>query len=230
MVARFGEWRTERPSPPSRAAVLRAMDTCGIWHFACHGVHRRTDPLESSLVLSDGRLTLRAIFARPAGPRRLAVLSACRTAAPDSGLLDEVVSFPSALLQSGVAGVVCAQSDIVDRAAMLLVLRFFAELEQDDAPPRALARAQAWLRTATNGQIHAGLRRRLSASDRTTLRQELADWMRAARVHRPDLLGAAELHGRLSRAAPGPRRARHGERTRPRGRGPPCHRHSNKPR
>jgi len=133
------------------------MDLCGIWHFACHGVHRRVDPLESSLLLSDGRLTLRTIFARPPGVRRLAVLSACRTAAPDRGLLDEVVSFPSALLQSGFAGVVCAQSDIVDLAAMLLVLRFLAELEHDDAPPRALARAQAWLRTATNGEIHADL-------------------------------------------------------------------------
>jgi CHAT domain-containing protein len=155
VVARFGTSRTQRPSPPSRAAVLRAMQTCGIWHFACHGIHSRADPLESGLVLSDGRLTLRAIFAQPSGLRRLAVLSACRTAAPDARLLDEVVSFPSALLQSGVAGVVCAQSDIADHAAMLLVLRFFEELERVDAPPRALARAQAWLRTATNEQIHA---------------------------------------------------------------------------
>ena len=157
VVARFGTASSEQPRPASRAAVLRAMDSCGIWHFACHGVHRRSDPLESSLLLADGRLTLRAIFAQPAGVRRLAVLSACRAAAPDEGLLDEVVSFPSAFLQSGVAGVVCAQSDIVDRAAMLLVLRFFGELEIDDAPPRALARAQAWLRTATNGEIHADL-------------------------------------------------------------------------
>jgi CHAT domain-containing protein len=157
VVARLGASRAQRPVPPTRGAVLRAMDTCGIWHFACHGIHQSTDPLESSLVLADGRLTLRAIFARPPGPRRLAVLSACRTATPAERLLDEVVSFPSALLQSGVAGVVCAQSDIVDRAAMLLVLRFFDELEHDDAPPRALARAQAWLRGATNAQIHAAL-------------------------------------------------------------------------
>jgi CHAT domain-containing protein len=157
VVAEFGTSRTLRPRPVTRGAVLRAMDSCGIWHFACHGVHRRSDPLESSLVLADGRLTLRAIFARPAGPRRLAVLSVCRTAAPDQGLLDEVVSFPSALLQSGVAGVVCAQSDVVDRAAMLVILRFFAELESGATPPMALARAQAWLRTATNEQIHAQL-------------------------------------------------------------------------
>lgn len=157
VLARFGTSRTDHPLPATRAAVLRAMDTCGIWHFACHGIHWRTDPLESSLVLSDGRITLRAIFARPATVCRLVVLSACRTAAADEGLLDEVVSFPSALLESGVAGVVCAQSEIVDRAAMLLVLRFFAELAHDGSPPRALARAQAWLRGATNAEIHAAL-------------------------------------------------------------------------
>jgi CHAT domain-containing protein len=157
VVARFGTSRVQRPSPASRAAVLGGMDTCGIWHFACHGVHRPTDPLESSLVLTDGRLSLRAVFARPPADRRLAVLSACRTAAPDRGLLDEVVSFPSALLQAGFAGVVCAQSDVVDRAAMLLVLRFFDELELCDSPAHALSRAQAWLRAATNQEIHAEL-------------------------------------------------------------------------
>ena len=175
VVARFGTSRTERPTPASRAAVLSAMDTCGIWHFACHGVHRQTDPLESSLILIDGRLSLRAVFARPPAGRRLAVLSACRTAAPDRGLLDEVVSFPSALLQAGFGGVVCAQSEIVDRAAMLLVLRFFDELERRESPAHALSRAQAWLRTATNQEIHAELG---SAYPPDPLRQSPADLAR----------------------------------------------------
>ena len=153
---RFREQGAERPTPASRDMVLAAMDRCGIWHFACHGVHHPTNPLDSALVLGDERLTLRSIFARSEASSRLAVLAACRTATPDARLLDEVVSFPSALLQAGVAGVVCAQSDIPDRAAMLLVLRFFDELEHA-TPPRALARAQAWLRAATNARLHDAL-------------------------------------------------------------------------
>ena len=156
VVARWAG-RTEHPEPGSRRAVLQAMDRCGIWHFACHGVHLPGRPLDSRLVLADGPLTLRTIFARPQAAGRLAVLSACRTATPDERLLDEVVSFPSALLQAGVAGVVSAQSDVDDRGATLLVLRFFDELAGGVAPARALARAQGWLAGATNAQIRAEL-------------------------------------------------------------------------
>lgn len=181
---RFREHGAERPAPASRARVLPAMDRCGIWHFACHGVHRPTNPLDSALVLGDGRLTLRSIFARPEATSRLAVLSACRTATPDARLLDEVVSFPSALLQAGVAGVVCAQSDIVDRGAMLLVLRFFDELKRT-VPPRALARAQAWLRSATNEQLHDALGDAYPLPGGLSPAQ-LAFWMRQREFADPD--------------------------------------------
>ncbi len=155
VLARFA-CRAEQPDP-SPAAVLDAMDRCGIWHLACHGSHNPVDPLESSLSLRDGRLTLRTIFARPRGSRRLAVLSACQTAIPGEALLDEVVSFPSALLAAGVAGVVCTQTDVEDGATILLILRFFDELARGSTPARALARAQRWLCNASNAEIHAAL-------------------------------------------------------------------------
>lgn len=91
------------PVAPHGYLVVCSHTPRGIWHFACHGIHDPGDPLESSLVLCDGRLRLRTIFARPASSRRLAVLSACRIATAGEALLDEVVSLPSALLQAGVA-------------------------------------------------------------------------------------------------------------------------------
>jgi CHAT domain-containing protein len=72
----------------------------------------------------------------------------------DGALLDEVIGFPSALLQNGIGGVVSSQSVVDDDAAMLLVLRFFARLRSGVLPARALAEAQAWLRCATNDEIH----------------------------------------------------------------------------
>jgi CHAT domain-containing protein len=135
--------------------VLDRLDGCQVWHFACHGVHDAASPLESTLQLADGSLTVRAMFARPSAARRLAVLSACQTAMVDRSLVDEVVGFPAALMQAGVAGVVAAQAVVDDAEASLLVVDFFARLRTTCDPARALAQAQAWLRTATNAEIRA---------------------------------------------------------------------------
>lgn len=151
----LGAARVARPSPASVARVLTELDRATVWHFACHGEHDPGDPLDSRLLLEDGPLTLRALLARTAGRRRLAVLSACHTAAPDAALLDEVISFPSAMLGAGVAGVVASQIAVTDECAMLTVVCFFERLASGAAPPNALADAQAWLRTATNAQVHA---------------------------------------------------------------------------
>ena len=56
---------TIRPSPPTVLNVSAALDHCDVWHFACHGASVPDSPLDSYLLLEDGRLTLRAIFARP---------------------------------------------------------------------------------------------------------------------------------------------------------------------
>ena len=68
---------------------------------------------------------------------------------------DEVVGFPSAFLQSGVAGVISCQGEVEDTAAMLLVLRFFDGFIATREPARALADAQDWLRTGTNADFCA---------------------------------------------------------------------------
>lgn len=149
--------RAIRPAPAVRGTVLDGMDQCAIWHFACHGIHKPAAPLESSLTLADGELKLRSIFARPAGSGRLAILSACRTALGDEAMVDEVVSFPGALMQAGVAGVISTQWEVGDQEAMLLVLRFFDELADGQDPVRALTRAQRWLCSATNAQICAAM-------------------------------------------------------------------------
>lgn len=154
VAAAFAPARAQRPDPATVAAVTRHLDDCAVWHFACHGMHDPASPLDSRLELADGPLTLRAMFARPRLTRRLAVLSACQTSTIDGRLPDEVVGFPSAMLQAGVAGVVACQADVDDHAAMLLVLAFFARFRSSGAvPARALADAQAWLRSATNEDI-----------------------------------------------------------------------------
>jgi hypothetical protein len=144
----------DRPEPADVSSVRRHLDDCAVWHFACHGEHRPLAPLDSTLVLADGPLTARELFARLSSPRRLAVLSACQTTKVASDLPDEAVGFPSAMLQAGVAGVVSCQAKVDDDAATLLVLAFVARFDSARPPARALAEAQAWLLGATNADIH----------------------------------------------------------------------------
>jgi CHAT domain-containing protein len=153
VAASFPPGHAERPTPPTVANVQRCLNDCEVWHFACHGIHDPVTPLDSKLELEDGHLTLRAMFARPSGRRRLAVLSACHSATLGASLPDEVVGFPSAMLQAGVAGVIACHAEVDDYPTMLLVRAFFARLRRTDTPARALADAQAWLRTATNADI-----------------------------------------------------------------------------
>jgi CHAT domain-containing protein len=149
----FGD-RLRRPVAATVAEVSSLLDACPIWHFACHGDHDPDDPLASSLALEDGPLTLGAILARPGGRQRLAVLSACQTARIGDRAPDEVVGFPAAMLQAGVAGVVSCLGEVEDDAAMLLVLRFASHVADGVPGPRALALAQAWLRGSTNQDLH----------------------------------------------------------------------------
>lgn len=133
--------------------VLERLPDNDVWHLACHGVAVPDQPLESALYLQDGALRLRDILAMRPARHRLAVLSACRSAVPDPARLDEVIGFPAGLLQAGVAGVVSTQWVVADDAAHALTVRFHALLRAGESPARALAAAQSWLRTATNGDL-----------------------------------------------------------------------------
>jgi CHAT domain-containing protein len=145
----------DRLDEASARDVLTYLNVCTTWHFACHGRHEPLAPLESHLALVDRPLTLRELFAHPAGRGRLAVLSACETARVEGPLLDEVVGFSSAMLQGGVAGVVACQARVQDDASTLLVRDVLGRFRRGEHPARALAAAQEWLRTATNADIDA---------------------------------------------------------------------------
>jgi CHAT domain-containing protein len=171
-------------SGATREAVARGMAWTSVWHFACHGDARLDAPLDSALVLTDGPLTLREILARSPSDRRLAVLSACDTNAPDLDLLDEVVSLPGGLLRAGVAGVVASLWQVRDDAALYLMAQLHQRLGAGDEPAAALAAAQRWLRTVTNGELHR-LHPDLLAEPAGFAPDDLAAWRAERRFAHP---------------------------------------------
>ncbi|MBF2095642.1 MAG: CHAT domain-containing protein [Synechococcales cyanobacterium K44_A2020_017] len=137
--------------------VRSQLSKMAIAHFSCHGTANLADPLNSGLVMSDGLLTLRDIFAlnlADQGGLRLAILSACETGLSGIENADEAISLPTGLLQAGVAGVVASLWSVSDLSTMVLLSRFYTLWQnQNMSPATALRCAQQWLRDASPTDI-----------------------------------------------------------------------------
>ena len=94
-----------RITPPASTAdtVAAALADAHLVHLACHGRLRADNPMFSSLLLSDGPLTVQELYARGVAPHRL-VLASCESGTQVSYAGDEVLGFVSALLARGTAG------------------------------------------------------------------------------------------------------------------------------
>ena len=149
------------PNVPRRLIKEKAMievvkdeiPQCNILHFSCHGIANFNQPLEGGLKMADGMLTLRDMLQLNLENTRLAILSACETGVPGLELLDEVVSLPTALAQSGAVGVIGSLWSVSDASTMMLMARFYELWREDGLEPyKALQTAQKWMRDTTNGE------------------------------------------------------------------------------
>ena len=144
-------YRARRLGDATSQAVLAALDSADLVHFMCHGEANPTDPFSSGLLLTDGRLTVRTLFARPPLRRQLVVLSACESHLGGTAAPDEIIGLSAALFQAGALAVIAAQWRVDERATLLVLRKFYEHLEKVTPPARALTAAQYWLRTATLG-------------------------------------------------------------------------------
>ncbi|MET0426224.1 MAG: CHAT domain-containing tetratricopeptide repeat protein [Actinoplanes sp.] len=143
----------------TRDFLLDAMRRGRVVSASCHGAFDGTDVLNSGLLLAGGeRFTLADAFALHDEIRGLPllILSACQAAVVDlRGAVGEVRGLPTGLLQAGVRAVVAPLWTVDDRATYHLMAAFAREVTGGVPPELALARAAAWLRTATNDDIAA---------------------------------------------------------------------------
>jgi CHAT domain-containing protein len=108
----------ERPTvlvpPASRVdAVRRALDGAGLVHLACHGYVRADNPTFSSLLLSDGRLTVHELDQLGVAPYRM-VLAACESGSDVIYEGNETLGFVSTLMARGTAGLVASAVVVPD--------------------------------------------------------------------------------------------------------------------
>lgn len=146
------------PGPSATvSAVLDALEKVPFAHFACHGRATPTDPISSGLLLSgDEPLTIEMLARVPgrAAAGELIVLSACETAVTGTLALDETINVSMAFMALGWRSVVGSLWVAPDQATAILMIRMYWHWQVDQTPlPDALASAQRWLRTSTNGEI-----------------------------------------------------------------------------
>lgn len=131
-------------SDATRDAVIDALAHSDWAHFACHAATGR-GPSDSHLLLHDHeQRPLDAVAVsrlRLGASAELAYLSACDTAVPDAGLVDEAIHIASAFHLAGYARVIGTLWTVDDETAATIADLVYADLTtgQPNAERAALA-------------------------------------------------------------------------------------------
>jgi len=146
------------PPDSTVRATLKMISNAELAHVACHGLLRSDNPLFSSLLLSDGPLTLYEVLASGAVPRRV-VLAACESGVEHSYAGGEVLGFVGALMARGTAGVVASTIPLPDGASVPLMTSLHRNVAAGESLPEALwkARTGADLERAEDYAAWAGV-------------------------------------------------------------------------
>jgi tetratricopeptide (TPR) repeat protein len=132
-----------RIMPPASTAstVADALAGADLAHLACHGTLRADNPMFSSLLLSDGPLTVQELYTRGLAPHRL-ILASCESGTLVGYAGDEVLGFVSALLARGTAGVLASAAVVPDVEAVDLMTAVHRRLARGATLAHALHEAR----------------------------------------------------------------------------------------
>lgn len=144
----------------TRADVLAALQSSSHVHIATHAAFDLDDPLASRLRLADADVTVLQLVEHLAARRPgFVALSACETAVTRvTSLADELLGFPTALLEAGVDTVLATQWSVDDEASAILVGLFYEAQAGAATTADALRCAQDRLRTLTVADLSRRLR------------------------------------------------------------------------
>jgi tetratricopeptide (TPR) repeat protein len=130
------------PPDSSVDAVTASLVQADLAHLACHGDVRADNPLFSSLLFSDGSMTVHELDLRGIAPRRI-VLAACQSGTETTFAGNETLGFVSALLARGTAGLVASGVVVPDRDVIPLMCGLHEQLLRGDTMADALHTARA---------------------------------------------------------------------------------------
>lgn len=151
--------------------VLSALRDCRIFHFAGHGLTHPSDPSKSSLILSDGPLTLASLFELNLHSRApfLAYLSACGTGEVKyDSLVDEALHLISACQLVGFRHVIGTLWKVNDQSCVEMAAMTYEWMKQgnmsDDSVAEGLHQASRYLRSQWYSESAARTFKRMAAA------------------------------------------------------------------
>ncbi|TFK24677.1 hypothetical protein FA15DRAFT_591979, partial [Coprinopsis marcescibilis] len=117
----------EKPTTPER--VLEGIWEASFVHSGCHGTQDQFNPLDSSLLLRGGKLSIsRLIRGRQGSKAVFAYFSACKTAKVDKSSPDQNLTLAAAMIFAGFQSVVGTMWSIYDKDAPLVADKLYEYL------------------------------------------------------------------------------------------------------
>lgn len=126
--------------------MIKALNSCNIFHFAGHGNSHRSDPLRSHLFLEDWQeeqLTLADLLETqiPKHPPLLAYLSACSTGqVQDETMLDEGLHLANAFQMIGFQHVIGTLWDVEDETCREVASDVYSRVLKSTLSRRSVCR------------------------------------------------------------------------------------------
>ncbi|CAE6340809.1 unnamed protein product [Rhizoctonia solani] len=115
--------------------VIKQLPSHEMLHLACHGIQDMVNPLDSSVILHDGGLTIREIIQTPLPKAELVYLSACQTATGSINTPDESFSLAGSFMFAGYRGAVATMWSINDGDGCDVATSFYRHILQKDGSP-----------------------------------------------------------------------------------------------
>lgn len=117
---------------PCKIDVLRALGSCTMAHFACHGIADPLKPAQSALLIGkecEERLTINDLDTVTSQRARVVFLSACSTAElKQHSLVDESIHLASTFQLAGFQHVIGTLWSVEDSAAVEVTTKFYEGL------------------------------------------------------------------------------------------------------
>ena len=122
------QWNTSATwigrGPPSVDRLIEAIDGADLFHFAGHGEVSTPDPWRTQLRLGTGAKLTVGDWVKASPSVRLVVLDGCWTSGGSARAGE--VSFPQAMLESGVSSVLATMRPVMDSVASRFIADFYA--------------------------------------------------------------------------------------------------------